>query len=291
MSTYQEKSFNDWTDDSLRCITTPSMFAKSTFFYIQEIGHFQTMEHYYTERSNLNSFLIVYTVNGRGKLTYKDKTYTLSPNQLFFIDCMEYQHYITDKRDLWEILWIHFNGSSSRGYYEQFALKNMPVLTLKPDSTIPDILHDLIKVQQRKEIHSELISSKLLVDLMTEILLTIQQLETPNSGIPLYIKNIMKEFDQKFYDNFSLDILASRYAVNKYHLSKEFKRFTGFPPNEYLINNRINQAKELLKYSNFSISEISLMVGIENVSHFINLFKKRTEDTPLVYRKKWQRPN
>jgi YesN/AraC family two-component response regulator len=138
-------------------------------------------------------------------------------------------------------------------------------------------------VQKLKEIHTEIISSKLLVDLMTEILLTIQQLETPNSGIPLYIKNIMKEFDQKFYDNFSLDILASRYAVNKYHLAKEFKRFTGFSPNEYLINNRINQAKELLKYSNFSISEISLMVGIENVSHFINLFKKRTEDTPLVY--------
>lgn len=50
---------------------------------------------------------------------------------------------------------------------------------------------------------------------------------------------------------------------------------------------RINHAKEYLKYSDAPIAEIAERVGIDNVSHFIDLFKNRTGLTPLAYRKQW----
>ena len=52
----------------------------------------------------------------------------------------------------------------------------------------------------------------------------------------------------------------------------------------------MTHAKERLKYSDMPVSEVAARVGIDNVSHFINLFKDRAGDTPLAYRKKWQRP-
>jgi transcriptional regulator GlxA family with amidase domain len=145
-------------------------------------------------------------------------------------------------------------------------------------------------MQQQRSLRTELLSSRLLVELLTELLLAAQELEVPSTDRPGYIGDMIMELDQRYAEKISLDQLAARFAVSKYHLAKEFKRYTGFSPNEYLISNRITHAKELLKYSDLSVAEIAAKTGIDNVSHFINLFKDRVEHTPLAYRKKWQRP-
>lgn len=288
MENYVERAICDWTEDSTRIIATPSVTAKFTFFYVQEVGHFQTKPEYYTERQLLNSFLIVYTLSGKGHLRYKDKEYTLSPYQVFFIDCMEKQFYFTDKVDLWEIVWIHFNGSSSRGYYEEFIKQGSSVMNMDQHSRIPSTIQQIIEVHREKNILTEALSSKLIVDLLTELLLANNEHDLSGSFLPAHIKDLMKYLDQRFNQKMTLDALAQKTAMSKFHLVREFKRYTGFTPNEYVINSRITYAKELLKYSDLPIADISIKVGIENISHFISLFKNREEVTPLVFRKKWQ---
>ncbi|MEK5267307.1 helix-turn-helix transcriptional regulator [Weizmannia sp. FSL W8-0401] len=54
---------------------------------------------------------------------------------------------------------------------------------------------------------------------------------------------------------------------------------------EYLIHFRINTAKRLLRYSNKSVKEIALDVGIADTPYFNRLFKRKTEMTPLAYRR------
>src|SRR4051794_28066220 len=102
MATFKERASYDWTDDSVRFMATPSAIAKNTSFYVQEIGSFQTKPNYFTEREHLPSYLIVFTQGGKGYLNYDNKKYTLRSNQIFFIDCMNYHYYETDKNDLWD---------------------------------------------------------------------------------------------------------------------------------------------------------------------------------------------
>ena len=78
------------------------------------------------------------------------------------------------------------------------------------------------------------------------------------------------------------------FSISKYHLSREYTKYFGTSINEYRIQLRIELAKKMLTCSSMSINKISEMVGIDNVSHFINLFKKRVHVTPLTYRKRWQ---
>ncbi|SFE98192.1 AraC-type DNA-binding protein [Paenibacillus algorifonticola] len=290
MSAYREKAIHAWTPESVRLAATPSSFAKSALFYIQEIGHFQAFSPYYTEREQLESFLLVYTLAGAGRLTYRDVTYELRPHQLFFIDCMSYQHYAADAAagGNWELLWVHLSGSTTREYYEQFAAGCPPVLTLQPDCRIQACLMQLLQINRQKSTRTELTSSVLLAELLTEVLLAAQEPELLSVELPPYISAIIGELEQHYAQKMTLDQLARRHAVSKYHLAKQFKRYTGFSPHEYVIGIRISQAKELLKYSNQPVAEIALMVGIDNVSHFINLFKAREGVTPLVYRKQWQ---
>lgn len=289
MSTYRLKAAYDWSPDSVWLIGTPSSVAKSTFFYVQEVGRFKTGPKYFTERENLNSYLIVFTIAGKGYLHYMGRDYTLLPKQAFFIDCMEYQYYRTDATDLWEIAWVHFNGATSSGYYQQFAKRGSPVVSLAYGTPVPTIINQLIDIHQRKDVRTEPISSKLLVELLTHMLLAANDNDSSEFFIPDQIRKIMTYLDEHYDQRLSLNNLAKTHSISKYHLVREFKKYTGFTPYQYLINTRITRAKQLLTNTDLPVAEIASKVGIDNVSHFINLFKKREDITPHSFRKKWQR--
>jgi len=289
MPRYREEASHDWTGDSVRTIATPSAFAKSSLYYVQEAGKFRTMPAYYTKRENLDSYLVVYTMGGSGELTYGDKTYPLTEGSLFFIDCRKYQYYRNAPGESWELVWVHFSGSSSPAYYERYASAGSPVVPLPAESRIPVVLEEIVALSGSRTFRNELSESRLLVDLLTELLLAVHRRDSASApGLPSWIRDVMKHYDRHYGDKLSLDDVSSAFSVDKYHLSKEFKRHTGFSPNEYLINARITRAKELLRFTDLPVSEISAGVGVENVSHFIQLFREREAVTPLAYRKSWR---
>jgi len=281
-----ERFLPAWSQNSIRHIATPSSLAKSCFFYIQEIGYFQTLDSYFTERSSLNSFLLIYTKSGSGKLKYQGKDYIISKGQLLFIDCMQHHYYETDSNNLWEINWVHFNGSTSKGYYDYFATLSSPLITLANDSSIPFYMEEMLRLHQSKDLNKEILSSNFLHTLMTEILLHVHA-ENDLDILPNLIREIQSYIDHHFTDTITLDHIAHTFSVSKYHLAKLFKKHTGYSPIDYLISQRISYAKELLHYTSMPINEIAEYVGIENVSHFINLFKTRESMTPHTYRKIW----
>ena len=90
--------------------------------------------------------------------------------------------------------------------------------------------------------------------------------------------------EQKFIEVIYLDTLAEVTRTNKYHLSKEFKRYIGFSPHDYLIWLRINQAKILLKTTNLPANKIAHQVSIHDINNFNYLFKNRVGSTPIQYR-------
>jgi AraC family transcriptional activator of pobA len=77
---------------------------------------------------------------------------------------------------------------------------------------------------------------------------------------------------------------ADRLSVHVNHLNKVLKENTGKTTTD-LIGTRIAQeAKILLKQTNWNISEIAYSLGFEEVAHFSNFFKKQTRLAPLVFR-------
>lgn len=290
MMHYHEKSSHNWSEDSIRLIATPSRIAKNSFFYVEEAGYFRTQQGYFTEREQLNSYLIVYTLSGKGFLTYHGKKYKLEENEVFFISCMDYQYYETDSDDLWEFNWVHLNGVAISGYYHYFQSAGSPVVTVKNPDTCKSAFQQLIQTHQNFTAHSEPLSSKLLTNLLTELLCAINSTPETDTYIPDTMKAIMRYLEKHFNDPVSLDHLAIRFNISKYHLAREFKKYSGISPHEFLITCRITYAKNALKYSDQPIAAIAEETGTPNVSHFINLFKDREGTTPLAYRRTWQAP-
>lgn len=89
-------------------------------------------------------------------------------------------------------------------------------------------------------------------------------------------------------DNYGRDVklsaVAQRFDMSVRSFNRRFKNATGKSPLQYLQEIRIETAKDLLKTSNLSISEIAYRVGYQDMGHFTGLFKKFLATTPSDYR-------
>ncbi len=284
---YLERLNYTWSDDSIRFINTPTMSAKQLFFYVQETGYFRTSPPYFTERANLNSFLIIYTLSGKGHLKYQGNSYHLLPGTAVFINCMEHHYYECLSNQEWEFLWLHFNGNSALGYFQEFSKNGFHVLNGLDDFFMESTLRRILALTLKKDLHSELLVSSLIVELLTQLLIKNSSENLGLGFMPSYLKDALKKMEQHFREPLSLDNLSEMLGVSKYHFSREFKRYIGTTPNEYLTLLRLNHAKELLKYSGQAVEQIAYNCGFNHVSHFIALFKRHEKITPLQFRKEW----
>ncbi|NLR93789.1 helix-turn-helix domain-containing protein [Flammeovirga agarivorans] len=90
--------------------------------------------------------------------------------------------------------------------------------------------------------------------------------------------------DNNFNEKLNLNLFSRIRFVSKFHLLRLFKRYYGQTPNQYLIDKRIEKAKEYIS-AGVSISNACYDVGFESLSSFSTLFKKKTGYSPSEYQK------
>lgn len=285
---YLERASYTWSEDSIRLFATPSRTARSLYFYMQEAGYFKTVWPYFTERANLNSFLIVYTLSGEGRLQYDGREYALLEGSCFFIHCMEHHEYHTVKGENWEFLWLHLNGMNALGYYEEFVKNGFRILDIREKELTEQTLREIITVNQKRDLTTEVRTSGLIGALLTELIAQNTAEGRQAIQIPEYIRAAEKYLEQHFREKVPLQELADMLHVDRFYLIKEFGRYVGISPHEYQIELRISYAKELLKYSDLTVNEIAYACGMNQASHFISLFREREHSTPARFRKEWR---
>ena len=174
------------------------------------------------------------------------------------------------------------------GYYKEFTRNGFQILSVRDEFFMERTLWRIIALNQKKDLTTELVTSNLINGILTELLLQTATNNADTFLIPAYIRQIVREIDKNFKSGLPLSYFEEFTHRSRYHILKEFKKYIGVTIHEYIITARISYAKELLKYSDLPVSEIAFESGMNNVTHFINLFKAREGTTPLAYRKAWR---
>jgi len=102
-----------------------------------------------------------------------------------------------------------------------------------------------------------------------------------DDAVELAKKYIAKSLNK----NISRKSVAEQVHLNEEYFSRLFRQQTGLTFKDYVLTEKMNAAKKLLRNSKLSISIIASKVGYDNFSHFSKMFKKLTNQTPQEYRK------
>lgn len=79
--------------------------------------------------------------------------------------------------------------------------------------------------------------------------------------------------------------IAENIGLSETYFSTLFKKETGYTVSEFIQTSRVKEAKSLLKYSEYTLIEISQYLGFCSQSHFAQTFRKHENMTPGQYRK------
>jgi AraC-like DNA-binding protein len=90
--------------------------------------------------------------------------------------------------------------------------------------------------------------------------------------------------DSNYHTNINLQNIASEGYFSKFHFIRLFKSIYGRTPHQYMIQVRIENAKNLLR-KNYKISDTCFKVGFDSISSFSGLFRKLEHKTPSEYQR------
>lgn len=80
--------------------------------------------------------------------------------------------------------------------------------------------------------------------------------------------------------------LSKAMFISRTHLAVKFKKETGMTLTEFVLKEKIEEGKRLLRYNDKPISAIAAYLGFSSQSHFANVFKKYANSSPNEYRLK-----
>ncbi|XGV94717.1 MAG: helix-turn-helix domain-containing protein [Leptolyngbya sp. BL-A-14] len=169
---------------------------------------------------------------------------------------------------------------------DQVELRSIPI--------VPDPQLEAIACRFKHEMEAPAIASSLYMDSLANFLI-VHLLRTYcifQPKIQSYADGLSKQKLQSaiayihdhLADDISLSAIATCLGISQYYFCRLFKQSTGMAPHQYLLQQRIKRAKELLACRHLSLVEVASLVGFSNQSHFTTQFRKLTGTTPKSYR-------
>lgn len=228
----------------------------------------------------------------KGKIEYRveGRIYHLKPGDLLLISPMEL-HQLIAKEDggVYEriVLWVN------REFLERFsdgdfsltrcfdstmsAHTNLLQLTSGQRAEVQSRLENLVRESYGKEYGNELCASGILIQFMVElnrIALRGSGRQTAREESSPLVSQVLDYIGEHYDEDLTLEGLAQRFYVSKYHLSHEFSRVVGTGVYRYIVLKRLLIAKQMLA-NGIAPGVVYSNCGFRDYANFYRAFKSR----------------
>lgn len=107
-----------------------------------------------------------------------------------------------------------------------------------------------------------------------------------HASLPAWrLRRVTELVESRLDGELSIAAMAEAAGLSTYHFSRSFKATTGRPPHRYLLERRVERAKELLQESAQEIVQVALAAGFASQEHMTTVFRRLTGTTPARYRR------
>ncbi len=243
---------------------------------------------------------IFFFLSGNVNYIIEGKNYNLRPGDVLLTSSSDIHHPDIHPGRPYEriVIWLaddffrhlkDFYGEDLTTCFTDAALKDYRLI--RPDSQ--NILHlKRLCTQISEAKHSrEIGSSSLASAYLTEFLVHVSRAYYDAPASIKYdvtenkkVNQILTYINENLSENISLDYLASQFYISKYYLSRQFKRFTGLSPYQYIMKKRLIVARNMLRDGS-PVMNACLQCGFGDYSNFLKAFKREFGKNPSKYSK------
>ena len=180
---------------------------------------------------------------------------------------------------------------------EQTECLNPARIELRPivigrDPIVEQIARSFLSEMQTEglggRLYSETLATQLAIHLLRQYCAFDIKLKQYNGGLsPRKLQTAIDYIETNLEGKIGLDALAKITQTSPYHFSRLFKQSTGITPYQYVIQQRIELGKQLLRKEELPIAEIAMMCGFASQSSFTTAFRKLVGITPKAYQKEF----
>ncbi|MBD2112717.1 MULTISPECIES: helix-turn-helix domain-containing protein [Cyanophyceae] len=147
------------------------------------------------------------------------------------------------------------------------------------------LLDELNQANPGGKLYVESLTNLLAVHLLRQYAVARPPLPIHPSGLPQrQLLPVLDHIHEALDADLKLADLAAIAGLSPFHFSHQFKQAMGMAPYQYVLQQRVERAKQLLKQTNHSIVEIALLCGFNSHSHLSKQFRQTTGTTPSAYR-------
>lgn len=263
-----------------KCVSiTPSDSARELFYYSTLCGHYYCTERYAIQREHYPPMLLVYIRQGEMRFEYRGEKKIARRGDVALLDCTEPHYYFTDGS--LEFLYLHFDGLNSHQLCRHITEQHGWLIRRDNNLEVGNHIYELLDFYEKNGIESAMEGSMRIYRMLNLLLAPTKQEKQENSPIEDVIQYIRSNVGKPI----TLDECARIARLNPCYFSHSFKQQTGFSPQEYIINTRLERAKVLLVGTNRSISDIAYEVGYSSLGSMTNIFTRRVGFSPSLYRR------
>lgn len=254
--------------------------------FVTSSGEMKLDKAMHTIRKNgRKDFLLLYVCDGICEFVLNGNKSIAKKGNVILYYPDEAQDYYFPAEPVTHNIWVHFSGNRCYELLDMLSIGDKRIF--KPSHTAK-IEHTFIGICEsflNKDMESSVICSGLLISLLG--MLSEYTKEDGSKSFSKY-RRIINDEVMRFRFNpeteFNIAESAANCGMSITHFSRVFKGVTGEPPLKYITRIKIEKAKEMLIFTDESISNIAAAIGYPEQNYFTRLFKKNTGLTPGKFR-------
>ena len=108
----------------------------------------------------------------------------------------------------------------------------------------------------------------------------------PNADLRERLWRARRFIDESYDQPLDLTEISKQACLSRYHFVRSFREAFDTTPRQYLIQRRIEKAKELLSRRSLTVTEVCFAVGFQSLGSFSSLFHRCVGDAPIDYRRR-----
>ncbi|WP_339308383.1 AraC family transcriptional regulator [Paenibacillus sp. FSL R5-0519] len=253
--------------------------------YLEQTGYNEWQEEF-DRPAGYHCYHWLHTTGGEGQFECVGNTMTLGPNQGILLPPHVPHRYYTSSHP-WSTWYITFSGDLATTIISSLGLATSKVIRWEGDSRLSRIHNTTSRLARRQSEFSGMDSSmfvyRFLMDLKRYGQVDNQRSYSQQSS---RLTPLIRFMEEHFHDaSIGLADLSEYAGLSSQRLNYLFRMTTGMSPYQYLIQLRIQKAKEhLMNNKHMTIKTVASLVGFLDASHFVSTFRKFENITPQRFR-------